>query len=97
MPWSATAPGSPALAAVRSPGAHGGRTLYVSWNGATDVASWRVLAGRSPAALTPVVDVAKSGFETAIALPASVTAHYLAVQALDASGALIGASPAVRS
>jgi hypothetical protein len=71
--------------------------VYASWNGATDIVSWRVLAGRSPATLGPVLEVAKSGFETAIALPAGVSLHYLAVQALDASGALIGASPSVKS
>jgi hypothetical protein len=97
LPWSGVAPGSPALAVVRSGGAHGGRTLYASWNGASDIASWRVLAGRSPATLRPVLQAAKSGFETAIALPAGISLHYLAVQALDASGALIGASPSVKS
>ena len=97
LPWSATPTGSPALAAVRSAGAGGGRTLYASWNGATAIASWRVLAGRSAKTLAPVLDVVKNGFETAIALPRSVSFHCLAVQALDASGAVIGASRAVKA
>ena len=95
LPWSAAAPGSPALAVVRSKG--GARTLYASWNGATDIASWRVLSGRSPRTLAPVLSAARGGFETAIALPQSVSFHYLAVQALDASGAVIGTSPPEKS
>ena len=97
MPWSASPTGAPALAVVRSAVAGAGRTLYASWNGATAIASWRVLAGRSARTLAPVLEVAKSGFETAIALSGSVSLHYLAVQALDATGAVIGASPAVKA
>ena len=42
----------PALAAVRS-SAGRGAVVYASWNGATRVASWRVLAGTSPGSLAP--------------------------------------------
>ena len=41
-------------------------TVYVSWNGATSVDSWRVFGGSSATALKPVVTARKSGFETAI-------------------------------
>ena len=70
--------------------------MYASWNGATDVASWRVLAGSSPATLTPARSAPRSGFETAISLPAAIAGPYLAVQALDGSGAVLGVSPAVK-
>ena len=37
----------------------------MSWNGATDVAAWQVLAGPSPSTLAPVgAPVANAGFET---------------------------------
>jgi Arylsulfotransferase (ASST) len=65
-------------------------TLYASWNGATLVAGWRVSAGATPATLQPVAQAARSGFETAIALPAGTVGPDVTVQALDASGAVIG-------
>jgi hypothetical protein len=96
-PWSGQPAQPPAVAAVRSSGAHGGATVYASWNGATEVASWRVLAGASPATLTPVLSgAAKTGFETAIALPAGATGAYVAVQALDGSSAVLGVSPTLK-
>jgi hypothetical protein len=72
-------------------------TVYASWNGATEVASWRVLAGSSPTTLAPAVSsVAKTGFETAIPLAAVAAGTYVAVEALDSAGAVIGVSPAVK-
>jgi hypothetical protein len=73
----------------------GGEVLYASWNGATNISSWRVLAGSSPSTLAPLTSATRTGFETAIALPHGAGA-YAAVQALDAQGAVIGASAAVR-
>ena len=65
-------------------------TVYASWNGATRLASWRVLAGPSANQLSAVASAAKSGFETAIPLPQSYTSYE--VQALDAGGHVIGTS-----
>ena len=91
-PWSATPGGRPSLA-VKSAGS-GAVSAAVSWNGATDVASWRVLAGASPSSLAPVATATKSGFE------AKLTVHtagpYVAVQALDGSGAVLGTSATVK-
>jgi hypothetical protein len=53
-----------------------------------------VLAGASPSALTPVATAPKSGFQTAIAAPSP--GPYVAVQALNAAGAVIGVSPNVK-
>jgi Arylsulfotransferase (ASST) len=64
-------------------------TLYASWNGATSVASWRVLTGPSGGTLQPVAQALRSGFETALALPLG-TNGVITVQALDANGAVIG-------
>jgi EmrB/QacA subfamily drug resistance transporter len=69
----------------------GKTTVYASWNGATQVASWRVLAGAGAASrLTVVATAAKAGFETAIGVPQSYESFE--VQALNANGRVIGAS-----
>jgi hypothetical protein len=91
-PWSGQAPGAPSV--IAAPGAGGTIAVSVSWNGATEVASWRVLAGASPSALAPAASAAKSGFQTTIAAPAA--GPYVAVQALDAAGTVIGTSATVK-
>ena len=63
-PWSGQAPGSPSI--VASAAGAGTLAVSVSWNGATGVSSWRVLAGPSPAALAPLATAARSGFQTTI-------------------------------
>jgi Arylsulfotransferase (ASST) len=86
--WTGAPAGAPSAAAAA---ASGGRvTVYASWNGDTRTASWRVLAGPSPQSLAPVAQAARGGFETAITTPAG--APYVAVQALDAAGAVLGTS-----
>jgi len=96
LPWTGQPTGSPAVAYVPSPVAHGGAVVYASWNGATLIASWRVLTGASPASLQPVSSAAITGFETAIPLAPAVARPYAAVQALNSAGAVIGVSAAVR-
>jgi hypothetical protein len=90
-PWSATAPGAPSLSAKA---AGGTVTVAASWNGATNVASWRVLAGASSGSLAPVATAARSGFETT--LKAGTTGPFVAVQALDGSGNVLGTSRTVK-
>ncbi len=71
--------------------AHGQTTVYASWDGATQVAAWRVLAGPNAKHLTVVVaSKAKSGFETAIPIKGSFKAYKL--QALDARGRVLRTS-----
>jgi hypothetical protein len=89
-PWSATPAQPPAIAVSR---AGGEVTVDASWNGATDVASWRVLAGPTTSSLRPVATVSRTGFETAIATTS--TAPVVEAQALDAAGHVLGTSPAV--
>jgi hypothetical protein len=86
-PWSGQAPGVPSVTAS-------GSAVAVSWNGATNVASLRVLGGASATTLAPVAGAAKGGFQTTISVPAS--AAYVAVQALDASGAVLATSRTVK-
>ncbi len=88
FPWSGE-PAQPPAIAVRS-GARGGLVVDASWNGATGVAQWRLLAGSSPRGLAPVVSAPRSGFETTIAL--AHASRYLAVQALSDSGQVLGTS-----
>jgi hypothetical protein len=76
-------PSYPPSGAARRSG--GKTTVYASWNGATQVASWRVLGGR-----TPVASATKSGFETAIQVPGG--SRTFRVQALDAHGKVLGTS-----
>ena len=92
-PWSGQPTTAPSV--VARPAAAGTIAVSVSWNGATRVASWRVLVGASPSALVPVATAARTGFQTTIAAPAA--GRYVAVQALDSSGALIGVSAASKS
>jgi hypothetical protein len=85
-------PLSPPSGAART--RNGRTTVYASWNGATQVASWRVLAG-SGGALRPVATTARSGFETATRLRQGYQTFQL--QALDAGGRVIGSSQPFRA
>ncbi len=91
--WTGTPAHPPAF--VFQPGSTGAGVVYASWNGATLVSSWRVLAGPSSSSLQTVAEAARSGFETAIAIPAATVGPYVAVQALNAAGQVLGASAAV--
>ena len=74
----------------------GGATLYVSWNGATEVRKWRLLGGVDRQSLRPLLTVPKMGFETAIPLR-STAAKWVAVQALDGRGRSLARSATVRA
>lgn len=88
-PWSARPATPPSiLASANNTGEE--TIVYASWNGATGVASWRVLAGAKPTALSPQATIPDSGFESATTLPHKFS--YAAVQALDTSGRTIGTS-----
>jgi hypothetical protein len=91
--WAGT-PAHPPTFAFQS-GGTGAGTVYASWNGATLVASWRVLAGESLSSLSTVALAPRSGFETAIAVPAGTLGSYVQVQALGAAGQVLGSSGAV--
>jgi hypothetical protein len=92
-PWTGQPKSPPAV--VATPNGAGALAVSVSWNGATEVASWRVLAGASASSLATVTSGAKTGFQTTIA--ALTTGPYVQVQALDSSGAVIGTSAVVKA
>jgi hypothetical protein len=71
-----------------------GAMVYVSWNGATDVASWTVYGGPRASALTPASPQPKTSFETAIYTRDD--GPYFAVDALDADGRVLGRSATVQ-
>ncbi len=87
-PWTATPANPPALA-VTFTGAEAS-TVYASWNGATDVRGWRVLAGADPAHLAVIASVPRASFETAI--PVRSSEPDFAVQALGAAGQTLATS-----
>jgi hypothetical protein len=88
--WSARPADSPAVAAETAGAA---TTVYASWNGATEIDQWRVLSGDAEGSLSAGPTVEWSDFETEIALPAA--AKFVQVEALDASGKVIGRSKVV--
>jgi hypothetical protein len=89
--WSGQPSQPPAVAVTGGKGKD--PTVYVSWNGATEVASWALLAGPSPGNLTRVSTTPSQGFETAI--HTTTTEPYLAVEALSKSGAALGTSSTI--
>jgi hypothetical protein len=90
--WTGYPTGAPAIAAAAGAGAT--TTVYASWNGATQIASWNVLAGTSPSQLTVAASAPKSGFETSISTPGAPA--YVAVQALGPEGAVLGTSSTIK-
>jgi hypothetical protein len=90
--WSGDPGGRPAVAARRR---HGGVVdVWASWNGATRIREWRVLAGRARASLHPVGRRFRfAGLETRLRVRSA--AAFVAVQALGADHPL-GTSRAIR-
>jgi hypothetical protein len=86
FPWVGRPATPPSLTAT-------GGVLHASWNGATEVASWRLLEGASTSDLRPSQTVRRTGFETV--LKAAPKIRHAAVVALDGSGASLGTSPAL--
>jgi hypothetical protein len=84
--WTGRPATRPAVAVQR-------RRLYVSWNGATEVARWQVLAGSERERLRPFRTVRKQGFETSAPAPAF---PWVAVRALDRAGRTLATSRVVR-
>ncbi len=84
--WHAHAPGRPVAVARRA-----GRraALFVSWNGATEVARWQV---RVPGSDRPLATVADRAFETRVAVP--LRAAYV-IRALTRDGRVLSTSTTV--
>jgi len=91
-PWSGRPQSPPAALASLNDTAEE-TIVHASWNGATGVAAWRVLAGQQPGSLTAQTTIEDTGFESSTILPKAY--GYAAVQALDAAGHLLGTSKTV--
>lgn len=91
-PWTGIPDYLPAVASRQGSG--NAVTVYVSWNGDTQVASWQILAGSSPSSLRPVGQPeGKVGFQTQMTV--HTAGPLIAAQARDSSGKVLATSPAV--
>jgi hypothetical protein len=88
--WTGTPNGQP-TASVTTRGDR--LAIHAIWNGATEVRRWRVLAGPSPTDLKRSTTVAWDGLDTRIVV--NLRARYVALQALDRLGHVIGTSSVV--
>jgi hypothetical protein len=89
LPWTGARPrGKPAVAATNGTA---GTSVYASWNGATDIATWEVMAGHARQALTPAATSPWNDFETRIQVPGPPP-KFLSVRALDGAGHVLGTS-----
>jgi hypothetical protein len=92
FPWSGHASDDPTVAVEQ--GSADKVKLYASWNGATKVESWEVLAGSRPGQLQSLGSVRRDGFETAMLVQTSHS--YFAVRAKDRLGQALGTSASVK-
>jgi hypothetical protein len=89
FPWSGHPRQPPAvLADLNNTGEE--TIVHMSWNGASEVSAWRVLAGARPGALSPRTTLAATSFEGLTILPSKYA--YAAVQALGARGQVLAGS-----
>ncbi len=90
--WTASPDTLPDVAVL--PGNGSTMQVYASWNGATEVASWRFLTGDDAASLAESVVVKRTGFETTAAV---ATAQHVAAEALDSTGKVLARSAVVKA
>jgi hypothetical protein len=93
FPWSGDPTYRPAAVAERT--SENEVRVYASWNGATEVSTWEVLAGPRPGRLESLGQVPRDGFETAMVVQTSDP--YVAARAKDRSGRVLGASAPVKT
>ncbi len=92
LPWTGLPAEAPAIAVTH---AGSDTTVYASWNGATGVHAWELLAGSRADDLLPVSNTRSHGFESVLHT-ASAGPHF-AVRALDGGGAPLGQSNTVNT
>jgi hypothetical protein len=91
LPWLGRPHEPPRLVAHT---ASGRRLLYASWNGATEVAAWRLEAGSRRNVLQAALTKQKKGFETS--LPVPPRGAFAAAVALGPNDNVLGRSKAIR-
>jgi hypothetical protein len=92
LPWSGQPADDPAIVAELV--ADDKVMIYASWNGATEVAAWQVLAGSAPDQLEPLATAPHQGFETVITVRSTET--YVGLEALNKSGKVLGTTNAIK-
>jgi Arylsulfotransferase (ASST) len=90
LPWSGHPAEAPSIAFDGRPGS---RTVYASWNGATDIDRWQLLGGASPERMRLLASVPAHGFESS--LRTNAAGPCFAARALDSSGAVLGQTAAM--
>ncbi|OAA72302.1 Arylsulfotransferase [Cordyceps fumosorosea ARSEF 2679] len=97
--WQGEPTWPPSVAVDAPSGSTAGATVYVSWNGATDVSHWAILASDTPDTVSHYKNVIaranRTGFETQITLDngeGGVSRRYIGAAALSAAGDVMGAS-----
>ncbi|ORY67735.1 ASST-domain-containing protein [Pseudomassariella vexata] len=98
MDWTGQPKWPPSVAAVKD---HKDNSkVYVSWNGATEVREWVLLASESRYDLNGfkkvVARVPKSGFETSFDLGPNMKEKFARVAALDVEGMILGSTGIVQ-
>ncbi|KAG9996804.1 hypothetical protein KCU78_g17267, partial [Aureobasidium melanogenum] len=72
-------------------------TVYMSWNGATEIKKWAILASNSSSSLATADElwknVTKTGFETNVTV--GTNARYIRAAAFNADGEVLGATDIV--
>jgi hypothetical protein len=91
LPWVGRPQDPPRLVSRRTAGR---RRLYVSWNGATEVAAWRLEAGPARDDLQAVLTRPKKSFETSLPVPPGV--RFVVAVAVDAQGRDLSRSKPLR-
>lgn len=89
LPWRGSPRDQPRLVSLAVAGR---RRLHVSWNGATDVAAWRLEADPRPDALEHVLTRPRTGFETSLP-PQSAGGVVVAVAVDRGAGSSVGPGP----
>jgi Arylsulfotransferase (ASST) len=92
LPWSGQPTDDPAIAAEL--GTEDRVTIYASWNGATEVNTWQVLAGSAPDQLELLAIAPRQGFETVIKV--RTTESYVGLNATNGSGKVLGTTRAFK-
>src|SRR5215218_5384115 len=90
--WSGDPTDRPACVVERT--SEGEARVFASWNGATEVESWEVLAGRRAGRLKSLGEVPREGFETAMVVRSSDPC--VAVRAKNRSGRVLGTTELIK-
>jgi hypothetical protein len=88
--WTGHPSDNPAVVVT---GESGTISVHASWNGATEIERWQVLAGPSTDKLQVVATAPKTAFETAITVQTGEL--YIRARALNDRGAILGTSRAI--